>query len=244
MSYYTIQPFICYEVQLILRRIGLPKERTFSYLHNKMVKVQLISFTNDFFFTDKESTFTAISVMKFARNYLLKSTHKDWYICQAKKKSIHLNTDLMLDFYNGDPDVLNRCTFLFHPIPQTDNKYKMCKNVVGPVKHPSISGQPLPHPPHLVSKTQPPALALPSCIPVCPAGTTSGASGQTTSLGSSSHVIPTKPGSPGGHFKPSSIRSKSRCLFLFLKVSKLRLFLCYSIKKQILRFRDTVMSWV
>lgn len=194
---------------------------TFSYLQNQMLKLRHIcshsKFYNGTFFTDKESTFTAISVMKFARNYLLKSTHKDWYICQDKKKSIHINPDLKLDFYNGDPDVLNRCTFLFHPIPQTDNKYKMCKNVVGPMKHPSISGQPLPHPPHLVPKTQPPALALPSCIPVCPAGTTSGATGQTASLGSSSLVIPTVPGTLGAHAKPSVINAKSRCISLFLK---------------------------
>lgn len=160
--------------------------------------------------------------MKFARNYLLKSMHKDWYICQDKSKSIHINTDLKLDFYNGDPDVLNRCTFLFHPIPQTDNKYKMCKNVVGPMKHPSISGQPLPHPPHLVPKTQPPAIALPSCIPVCPAGTTSGGSGQTasTSLGSSPLVTPTIHGNLGAHSKPSLIGAKSKCLSLFWKVAK------------------------
>ena len=155
--------------------------------------------------------------MKFARNYLLKSMHKDWYICQDKKKSIHINPDLKLDFYNGDPDVLNRCTFLFHPIPQTDNKYKMCKNVVGPVKHPSISGQPLPHPPHLVPKTQPPALALPSCIPVCPAGTSIRTSGQTARLGPSSLVIPTTSGTPETHSKPSVISTKSRRLPLFLK---------------------------
>ena len=191
-------------------------------------------------FTDKESTFTAISVMKFARNYLLSSMHKDWYICQDKKKSIHINPDLKLDFYNGDPDVLNRCTFLFHPIPQTDNKYKMCKNVVGPVAHPSISGQPLPHPPHLVPKTQPAALTLPSCIPVCPAGTKSGASGQTTSLGSSSPVIPSTPESLGAHSKPL-IGAKSRCLSLVLKVL---LFLSFSLKNQILRFTHAILGFV
>ena len=169
--------------------------------------------------------------MKFARNFLLKSTHKDWYICQEKKKSIHINPELKLDFYNGDPDVLNRCTFLFHPIPQTDNKYKMCKNVVGPVKQPIISGQPLPHPPHLVPKTQPPALALPSCIPVCPAGRANGVSGQTASLGSSSLVIPTTPGSLEAQSKPSFIGAKSTCLLLFLKSCKVLLFLCYSLKK-------------
>jgi len=155
--------------------------------------------------------------MKFSRNYLLKSMHKDWYICQDKKKSIHLNSDLNLDFYNGDPDVLNRCTFLFHPIPQTDNKYKMCKNVLGPVKHPSISGQPLPHPPNLVPETQPPALTLPSCIPVCQAGATSGTSGKTARLGPSSLVIPTASGTPETHSKPSVINAKSRRLSVFLK---------------------------
>ena len=150
--------------------------------------------------------------MKFARNYLLRSMHKDWYICQDKQTSIHSNPDLELDFYNGDPDVLNRCTFLFHPIAQNENKYRMCKNVLGPVKHPSISGQPLPHPPHLVPETQPPAPALPSCIPVCPAGTSGGASGQTATLESSSLLIPTTPGTLGAHSTPSFIRAKSRYL--------------------------------
>lgn len=165
--------------------------------------------------------------MMYTRNLLLQSMHTDWYICQSEKKTLHGATDIVLDFYDGDPDVLGRCTFLFHPIAQNENKYKMCKNVLGPVKHPSISGQPLPHPPHLVPKTQPPAPALPSCIPVCPAGTAGGASGQTASLGSSSLVIPTTQGILGAQSKPSFIRAKSRCPLLVLISSKALLFLCY-----------------
>lgn len=143
--------------------------------------------------------------MKFTRNLLLQSMHKDWYVCQKKKTSIHHNADLMLDFYNGDPDVLNRCTFLFHPITQNENKYRMCKNVLGPVKHPSIAGQPLPHPAHLVSKTPPSAPVLPSCIPVCPA------SGQPASVGPSSPIISAPPGIPGTSLKPPFAVAKSKC---------------------------------
>ena len=84
--------------------------------------------------------------------------------------TVHDSTNIQLDFYNGDPDVLERCTFSFEPIPQYDNKYKNCKNVVGPVKHRAISGQPLPHPPHLLPETPPPAPYWPSCIPVCKPG--------------------------------------------------------------------------
>lgn len=106
--------------------------------------------------------------MRYNRNFLFNSMHKDWYICESERRKLHA-TELALDFYNGEPDVLDRCTFLAHPIPQNDNKLKNCKNVLGPVQHPEINGQPLPHPPHLVSKTPPPPPALPSCIPVCPA---------------------------------------------------------------------------
>ena len=141
--------------------------------------------------------------MRFTRNFLLQSMHVDWYICQSKMKNLHTTTDVMLDFYNGEPDVLQRCTFLFHPIAQTENKLRMCKNVVGPVKNPIISGQPLPHPPHLVLPAPQPYPALPSCIPVCPAGTVGGAPGLPTSVGPSS-PIPSLPG----------ILAKSRYFFI------------------------------
>lgn len=99
--------------------------------------------------------------------------HKDWYICESEKRVLH-GTELALDFYNGEPDVLDRCTFLAHPIPQNDNKLKNCKDVIGPVKAAEINGQPLPHPPHLVPKIPPSPAALPTCIPVCPATESAG----------------------------------------------------------------------
>lgn len=121
--------------------------------------------------------------MMYTRNLLLQSMHTDWYICQSEKKTLHGATDIVLDFYDGDPDVLGRCTFLFHPIAQNENKYKMCKYVLGPVKHPMISGQPLPHPPHLMPHAPPPPPAFPSCIPVCPVGTGAGAQEKPPSVG-------------------------------------------------------------
>ena len=127
-----------------------------------------MSYKSCFRFADKDSSFYIYSVMRYNRNFLFNSMHKDWYICESQKRKLH-RTALALDFYNGEPDVLDRCTFLAHPIPQNDNKLKNCKNVLGPVQHPEINGQPLPHPPHLVPKTPPPPPALPSCIPVCPA---------------------------------------------------------------------------
>ena len=108
--------------------------------------------------------------MKFSRSFLLKSMHGDWYICQSRKKRLHGPTDVELDFYNGEPNVLERCTFSFEPIPQYHNKYKNCRNVAGPVKHRFITGQPLPQSPDLVPKTAPSAPAQPSCIPVCTTG--------------------------------------------------------------------------
>ena len=120
---------------------------------------------------------------------MLQSMHKDWYVCQTKKSPKKDKTNIKLDFYNGEPDVLNRCTFLFHPIAQNENKYKMCKNVIGPVEHPAIVGQPLPHSPHLVPKTPPPPPpALPSCIPVCPGGTVGRSSEEHGIAGPSSPV--------------------------------------------------------
>ncbi|XP_022790178.1 uncharacterized protein LOC111329682 isoform X1 [Stylophora pistillata] len=144
---------------------------------------------------DKEGTFRAFSVMRYTRNLMLQSMHRDWYICEKKAKSIHLASELKLDFYNGDPDVLIRCTFVFHPIAQNENKYRMCQRVEGPVVHPEISGQPLPHPPHLVSNA-PPSSSLPSCIPVCPAGQAGGASAGPGNFGPSIPSPPTSPGSP------------------------------------------------
>ena len=125
-------------------------------------------YKNSVRFTDKDSSFHIYSVMRYNRNFLFNSMHKDWYICESVRRKLHA-TELALDFYNGEPDVLDRCTFLAHPIPQNDDKLKNCKNVLGPVQHPEINGQPLPHPPHLVPKTPPPPPALPACIPVCPA---------------------------------------------------------------------------
>ena len=125
--------------------------------------------------TDKESSFKVYNVMKYDRNLMLKSMHSDWFICQSKNKKLHGSTLIQLDFYNGDPDVLDRCTFSFMPIPQNQNKYMNCRNVAGPVVHPAIRGQPLPHPPHLVPEVLP-VPAQPACIPVCPtAGTVGGA---------------------------------------------------------------------
>lgn len=135
----------------------------------------IIYFFLPLYLTDKDSSFHVYNVMKFSRSFLLSSMHKDWYICEARKTSnLHDSTNVQLDFYNGDPDVLERCTFSFQPIPQYYDKFMNCKNVIGPVIHTSISGQPLPHPPHLVPETPPSAFAQPSCIPICPAGTVKG----------------------------------------------------------------------
>lgn len=155
-------------------------------------------------FADKESSFKVYNVMKYSRNLMLKSMHSDWFICQSKQKKLHGSTLIQLDFYNGDPDVLERCTFSFMPISQNQNKYMHCRNVAGPAVHPAISGQPLPHPPHLVPE-EPPAPVQPSCIPVCPAtgavGTTSGS---------------TVPGFP---LEPSIASSKSIIIIIILGVS-------------------------
>ena len=127
--------------------------------------------------------------MKYTSNLLLHSFHKDWHICQRKLGDL----DIILDYYDGDPDVLPRCTFIFRPTAQNENRFRWCTNVVGPVNKPFISGQPLPHPPHLVSHTTPQPPALPSCIPVCPAGTWGGAPEQPTSVGPSTPIIPSPP---------------------------------------------------
>lgn len=146
--------------------------------------------------------------MMYTRNLLLQSMHSDWYICQSEKKTLHGVTDIVLDFYDGDPDVLGRCTFLFHPIAQNENKYKMCKYVLGPIKHPMISGQPLPHPPHLMPPpTPPPPPAFPSCIPVCPAGTEAGAQEQPPSIGAP------EPSVAGPSMCPLSFKTKTMLLY-------------------------------
>ncbi len=133
--------------------------------------------------------------MKFSSSFLLKSMHPDWYICQGKDKNLHGFTDIQLDFYNGDPDVLERCAFSFFPIPQYVNKYKNCRNVAGPVEHPAIEGQPLPHPPHLVPKApSSPVPAQPTCIPVCPAAETGG--GAQVVKATSGSTVPSFPSTP------------------------------------------------
>lgn len=113
--------------------------------------------------TDKESSFYLVRVMKFSRNLLLKSMHKDWYICQSRDRQRDHITPLELDFYDGDPDVLERCTFSFWPVPPYENKQKNCRNVIGPEKPLTIVGQPQTHPAHLVSETSAQPLQ-PSCI--------------------------------------------------------------------------------
>lgn len=178
-------------------------------------------------FIDKETSFTVYSVMKYTRNLLLKSMHMDWYICQSKEKTLHGATDIVLDFYDGDPDVLGRCTFLFHPIAQNENKFKSCKFVIGPVKHPMISGQPLPLPAHLVPHTQPPPLALPSCIPVCPGGTGPGAPQQPTSVGPSYPIIPAPPGIPEAPIGPWVAAPASRCFFVSSRSAICLICTCY-----------------
>lgn len=125
-------------------------------------------------FTDRESSFTVYNVMKFSQNFMLKSFHKDWHICQVRKKNIDSSTPVILDFYNGDPDVLDRCTFIFQPITQNDDKLMNCRNVLGPVVHPTINGQPLSHPPHLVTDKLSPVPAQEACIPICPVGSVTG----------------------------------------------------------------------
>ena len=160
--------------------------------------------------TDKESSFIVYSVMKFSTSFLLQSMHKDWYICQGTEKKLHTPTTVGLDFYNGQPDVLERCTFSFQPTAQYDNKYKNCKNVVRPVVHPAINGQSLPRPPHLVPKKPSPLVpAQPTCIPVCPAGTVGGTPGTQAASGS---TIPSLP------LEPSMARSESIIISLVSKM--------------------------
>ena len=80
--------------------------------------------------------------------------HNDWYICESipvGKTETRLRIELILDFYNGDPDVLDRCTFLLHPIPQSESKFKNCKGMIGPDPRRMINGQPLPSAPPLIT---------------------------------------------------------------------------------------------
>lgn len=135
--------------------------------------------------------------MAYTNNLIFNSIHKDWCICESEDPDIH-GPEVILDFYNGDPDVLVRCTFSAQPLPPHEDKLKNCKNVIGPVEHPEINGQPLPHPPHLVPHT-PPQLppALPVCMPVCPAGTHGGTPVGQTSAGASALTIPSSPGASG-----------------------------------------------
>lgn len=105
--------------------------------------------------------------MKYSRNFLFNAMHKDWYICQAEAKGT-FRTGVILDFYNGEPDVLDRCTALLSPIE--GRELRNCRRALGPVQAPEINGQPLPHPPHLVETTPAPPFVLPPCLPVCTTG--------------------------------------------------------------------------
>ena len=160
-------------------------------LHSKKCLITMYLYT--FPLTDKESSFKVYNVMKYSTSFLLKSMHSDWYVCRGKQTNVHGYTPIQLDFYNGDPDVLERCTFSFMPIPQYENKYKNCRSVAGPVEHPAIEGQPLPHPPHLVPKApSPPVPVQPSCIPVCSA-TGGGEPGVKATSGSALPSFPLEP---------------------------------------------------
>lgn len=117
------------------------------------------------FLLDKDSSFYIFSVMKYERNLLFNAMHKDWYICQELYKVE--GRQMILDFYKGEPDVLQRCSFSVYPLLLGSNKFMNCKNVLGPVKHREINGQPLPHPPHLIPIPPPPPSALSLCLPVC-----------------------------------------------------------------------------
>ena len=121
--------------------------------------------------------------MKYTRNLMFHSTHKDWYICEnaAKRKNMHKNYNLVLDFYKGQPDVLPRCSFIGEPLPEGVDKRKNCYGVLGPVETPAISGQPLSHPAGLVPPPTPsPLVGLLACLPVCPATATTPLPGITS----------------------------------------------------------------
>ena len=173
----------------------------FSLLNNKK-KLFLFSFL-----IDRDSSFYVYSVMLFTRNMLFGSiSHDDWYICQSKARHDKSETEVIIDFYNGDEKVLVRCTFLLHPIPPTDNKYKNCKQVAGPVEQPFISGQPLPHPPHLVPHYTPPPPVLPACLPVCPVRPSEEIPGLPPTVGPQVPLIP----APAGAHVERPIPGKGR----------------------------------
>lgn len=112
--------------------------------------------------------------MKYFRNILFNSaTHNDWYICESdyhstKVRTVRQKIKIILDFYNGDPDVLERCTFLLHPLREGEDKFKNCKGVIAPDVQNMINGQPLQKLPALLPPPQP-APVLPVCIPTCTA---------------------------------------------------------------------------
>lgn len=147
------------------------------------------------FFSDKDSSFTVYSVMSFTRNLIFNSMHKDWCVCEAENPDWQ-GPEVLLDFYNGDPDVLTRCSFMVQPLQQNANKLQNCLNVLGPVKHPEIEGQPLPHPPHLVPHTPPSPPVPPICIPVCPAGIMEETAVGHPNAGTSSPTTTSSPGVP------------------------------------------------
>ena len=110
--------------------------------------------------------------MKYFRNFLFHSMHDDWYICESDQRSSKLRTvrqkiKIVLDFYNGDPDVLDRCTFLLYPIPPSMSKLKNCQGAIRPVSLNTINGQAPPEPPPLVPP-KPSVPVLPACLPTCP----------------------------------------------------------------------------
>ena len=152
----------------------------------------MIALTNVFAtlnLSDKESSFYIYSVMKYTRNFLFNSMHKDWYVCQEERRKAH-GMEVLLDFYDGEPDVLDRCTFLAHPVSEPERKLRNCKHVLGPAGSREINGQPLPHPPHLVPRIPPPPpVVVPPCMPVCPAGPMGGAAARPPSAGKAAVTV-------------------------------------------------------
>ena len=136
--------------------------------------------------------------MKYTRNLLFNTIyHRDWYMCEEELPRTAITVQgtmaLILDYYNGQPHVLRRCTFIARPILASENKFKNCKNVVGPIEAPKITGQHLPHPPHLVQHTPPPAVVQPSCMPVCPTGAMGGVQEGPASTGTSAVTTISQP---------------------------------------------------
>lgn len=128
--------------------------------------------------------------MKYFRNFLFHSMHDDWYICESDHHTTNVRTvrqkiKIIVDFYNGDPDVLDRCTFLLHPLPQNEDKFMHCKGAIGPDLPKMINGQTPPQLSALVPSAQ--AHELPVCIPTCSKEATAKASSGTSA------VISTRP---------------------------------------------------